>query len=255
MQPAISTLVVYKNRFGNLVKILEENFRIQNWEIIDEGFHGLDEKKIVRLRDLASTQNLKYAVHAPFSSINLAEANPTLRGRFVEFMKESLEKTYKLEASIWVVHPGRLTPFTLFFPEEAWKAQIDALKSLVKEANKVGVKVVVENMIGVYSVFKTVEDGIKILENVEDIGICLDVGHANVTGVLEEFIKKVPAVQHIHVHDNHGVEDEHLAAGDGTIDWDWFVEQLKKIKYRGWIVAENYELKDSIKTLERLKLV
>jgi Sugar phosphate isomerases/epimerases len=49
------------------------------------------------------------------------------------------------------------------------------------------------------------------------LGFCLDVGHANLNGVLDEFLKAGP--DHMHLHDNHGLEDEHAACGSGNIDF------------------------------------
>ncbi|MHC1565516.1 MAG: TIM barrel protein, partial [Candidatus Syntropharchaeales archaeon] len=45
----------------------------------------------------------------------------------------------------------------------------------------------------------------------------LDVGHANTAGVLDEFL--TCDINHIHLHDNNGGTDEHLAIGEGTIDF------------------------------------
>ncbi len=236
---------------------MEENQeKIKNWEIIDEGYHRLDKRKIRILKNLASTGNLSFTVHAPFSSINLAEANQTLRNKFLLFMKKSLENAYSLEAKVWVIHPGRLTPFTYFFPETAWSSQISSFKRFVKEAEDLGVKVVVENMVGEYSLFKTIKDGLRILEETENsIGICLDVGHAYLTGALEKFLVEIPQIQHLHVHDNKGLKDDHLPAFKGNINWKKVFKQLKKISYNGWIVAENYTLNHALKTLKKLNLI
>jgi sugar phosphate isomerase/epimerase len=48
--------------------------------------------------------------------------------------------------------------------------------------------------------------------------LCLDVGHAFLAGrpVLDALLAD-PDVVHVHVNDNHGQRDEHLAWGDGEI--------------------------------------
>lgn len=49
---------------------------------------------------------------------------------------------------------------------------------------------------------------------------CLDYGHANMTDNNLEFIKKLhPYLGLIHIADNHGLVDEHLPYGEGTVDW------------------------------------
>ncbi len=60
--------------------------------------------------------------------------------------------------------------------------------------------------------------------------ICFDIGHKNYLTpnfeVLKIFHKYVEVV---HVHDNHGIKDEHLICGKGNIDWKLFIKELKKI--------------------------
>lgn len=75
------------------------------------------------------------------------------------------------------------------------------------------------------------------------LGICFDAGHANLmdgtpgkhSDRMVEWIRRrwrgnvrfetdtlaslLPHIVTCHLHDNHGFDDEHLLAGDGTIDW------------------------------------
>jgi sugar phosphate isomerase/epimerase len=63
---------------------------------------------------------------------------------------------------------------------------------------------------------------IEILEtgHLDQIGVCLDLGHANMTVGVPEAIATLGArIIQVHAHDNHGLKDEHLFPGDGTIDW------------------------------------
>ena len=49
--------------------------------------------------------------------------------------------------------------------------------------------------------------------------------------VLENF-------QAFHIHDNNGVNDQHLAPYMGILDWDRFMEGLKLLNYRGALCFE-----------------
>ena len=54
-----------------------------------------------------------------------------------------------------------------------------------------------------------------------DLKFCFDVGHAHIEdGVELSFETMRDLVAAIHVHDNHGEKDEHLAPYSGNIDWD-----------------------------------
>ena len=62
------------------------------------------------------------------------------------------------------------------------------------------------------------------------IGVCLDLGHAHITvGVAQAIAAMGNRIASVHVHDNHGLKDEHLWPGDGTIEWPDPVEALKKL--------------------------
>lgn len=53
---------------------------------------------------------------------------------------------------------------------------------------------------------------------------CLDTGHVNIFSRLPvtEWIDSLGGyLAHFHVHDNHGIEDEHLPVGRGDIDFSW----------------------------------
>lgn len=252
MKPAVSTLVLYIKREDVLLDLVEGNGEIRYWEIVDEGYNGLDDERIKGLVNLASTRDIRYAVHAPLSLTNIAVADEWLRKRIVKYLMFSLERSYRLGAEVWVVHPGHLTPFTYYFPKEALKAQRASLEELSREAGDRGILMAVENLSSGYALLRTVEEGRRVLEGLDHTTICLDVGHANLTGTLEDWIGSLRIVGHIHIHDNLGSKDDHLAVGQGVIDWHPFIEGLKGVDYGGWLVAENHELSLSLESLKAL---
>ncbi len=60
----------------------------------------------------------------------------------------------------------------------------------------------------------------------ENYGVCFDYAHASISGtpMNEWVVALAPYIKHVHINDNHFKRDEHLALGDGTIDWCKFVE-------------------------------
>jgi protein FrlC len=88
----------------------------------------------------------------------------------------------------------------------------------------------------------TVADGLRMIDEIgsERLGILLDTGHANVNGedlaAAVRSLKDVPL--HIHIDDNHGDSDAHLVPGEGTIDFQPFVQALKEIDYQGFVSGE-----------------
>ena len=54
-----------------------------------------------------------------------------------------------------------------------------------------------------------------------NIGFCLDIGHVNYSQApLEEWCEELgDRIGYVHLSDNMGTYDDHLALGDGTVDW------------------------------------
>ncbi len=63
------------------------------------------------------------------------------------------------------------------------------------------------------------------------IRMCLDTGHAHMTGdVIESIRQAMPAIDYFHIHDNDSKVDDHRMPGDGTIKWDKFGEVVTEMQ-------------------------
>jgi sugar phosphate isomerase/epimerase len=72
-----------------------------------------------------------------------------------------------------------------------------------------------------------------------DVGICLDVGHAFLMGEPADAIETCAEyLLTTHLHDNHGTNDDHLAPGEGAIDWAATLMALQKVGYEGALMFE-----------------
>jgi protein FrlC len=73
-----------------------------------------------------------------------------------------------------------------------------------------------------------------------NLGILLDTGHTHIVG--ESAIKAVHAIGdrlfHVHVDDNNGLRDEHLIPGEGSFNFEGFIDALQDIGYDGYLSAE-----------------
>jgi len=65
---------------------------------------------------------------------------------------------------------------------------------------------------------------------------------------VKEFLPLLGSASHIHLHDNHGFSDEHLALGEGTIDWE-LVGSAVKTGYSGVTVVEGRSLEEAKKSM------
>jgi len=57
-------------------------------------------------------------------------------------------------------------------------------------------------------------------------------------GIPEAIATLGERIASVHVHDNHGMKDEHLWPGDGTIDWPATTTALKALKAEPATVLE-----------------
>lgn len=72
-----------------------------------------------------------------------------------------------------------------------------------------------------------------------NIRFCLDYGHSNMADNTDDFIDRLhPYLAYTHIADNLGEHDDHLAFGQGTVDWDQALTKTLKTGFRGPYVIE-----------------
>ena len=139
-----------------------------------------------------------------------------------------------------------------YYPEhsvdEHREAFYRSLDELLPVAEELDVTICLENLIRPLS---TADDLISYMKKYDSphLGVCLDVGHANLTekgelhpdsivpatweiaGLPVRWEKNIaeklqPYIVNCHIHDNYGVGDDHSLTGDGDIDWQRIVPVL-----------------------------
>lgn len=225
-------------------------------EIVDDGLHELDKKKIDLLKEQAKSYGLEFSVHAPFADINIASPSKVMLNAALNRFKQSLEFANKLDAKLWVFHPGQRTGISQYYPNKEWKQNIESIKKIYAQSEEYGLNIAFENLPAKYwFIMKNPQDFAKFYRETNlPIGIVLDVGHANLEGQIESYLNQLAdKIVHIHVSDNCGQDDDHLGLGFGKIDWAGFAEAVKKIDYDKTIVIEsNDHIPQSIQKLKQL---
>ena len=70
-------------------------------------------------------------------------------------------------------------------------------------------------------------------------GFVLDTGHANLMGDLDVIADLLgDRLMTLHLNDNHGLNDEHLPPGQGTVDWTSVRQLLQRVRYDGCLLNE-----------------
>lgn len=243
MEFAVSTLFCLDRPFDEaLADIVLSGTRCV--ELIDDGLHRLDRLRVERLLELRSSYDVRYALHAPFSDMNIAAWDDGLREAILRRLESSIRWASSLEVEAFIFHPGWMTAIEHFVPGSAWRRNLESVKRLIRYAYEYGVPPFIENVPEPHAfLLKSLEGFERLYREIDfDLRLTLDVAHAHLRGETLHFIKRLSyRIGHIHVSDNMGERDDHLQLGLGTIDWEEVVEALREIEYRGWVVVESLE--------------
>lgn len=226
-----------------------EGIGYRGWEVMADGASSFERPGIVKeVTEIAASTRLALSVHAPYSDLNLASLNHPIWRESVRQVLACIEGAADLTDRV-TVHPGYLSPMGKLLPEKVWALQKSALSEIGKYAADRGVRVFLENMGGLKEVLcRFPEEILGMIEDAGGTGFTLDIGHAHTVGKVREFLAVLPSAHHIHVHDNHGTADEHLALGEGTIPWEEVGRAVAR-DYRGIVVVEGRSLGEAEKSV------
>lgn len=131
------------------------------------------------------------------------------------------------------------------------------LDELIGLGNNYGMKIVVENTMEPWG-YGEVKYFKHLLDKTPNLGMNLDIAHAFLTGGMQNIEKYIKSsstrIEHVHMHDNHGKNDEHLPIGRGSIDWKLVVRLLKGINYDKTITFEVFtSKKDAAESREKIR--
>jgi len=195
-----------------------------------------------------------FSMHAPMypdremgragaPGVNVLHPDKTRRIDAMDEIKRALESAEHIPIRNMVVHLGER--------DDTWSQRtielaLTALEHLGAFARPLGVRLLVENLL---SEATTPEHLVLIIEmgHLDNVGVCLDLGHAHITvGTAAAIATLGERIASVHVHDNHGLKDEHLWPGDGTIDWTETAKALKALATPPATVLEiSYTLPDA----------
>jgi sugar phosphate isomerase/epimerase len=237
----VSMLYCLGEPFNRMVKRLG-TMNTRYIEILDDGTHELDRKRVAALKEAAKSFGLEYSLHAPFADINIASPSRTMLNASMKRLKQSMIYANELDAKVWVFHPGAKTGIGQFYPGADWKQNIQSINELCGTAEEFGLNIALENLPAKYYFFmSTAEDFVRFYRETNlPVGIVMDLGHANLEGQIEPFFNLLAdKISHIHASDNNGAEDQHLGIGQGKINYDWFAETIKKMGYDKSVIIES----------------
>lgn len=253
----LSMLFCLSEPFTSLLKHVE-NANVHYIELMDEGLHTLDGKRVEKLKEIAKMHNIEFMVHSPFADINIATPSPVLQKTILKRLEKSMLHARQLQSRLWIFHPGLKTAVTHFYPGSDWQLNMDFVRKLRKVAERHEVNIAIENGSEPFPfVLKSVEDFSRFYDELNNgLNLTLDLGHANLNQQIQTFINTfADKIVHVHACDNKGDYDSHSGIGYGTVDWTSIAKALKRINYSGTVMLESTKhVKESLRRLRKIFL-
>jgi sugar phosphate isomerase/epimerase len=166
---------------------------------------------------------------SPFESIRRAAVNE---------LKACLEVFAAIGIEWMNLHPDRQAP--LHDRKFIIDRNLQTIRELLATAREFGIGLMIENLPGG---FNSVRQLGELLDQVPELGLHLDIGHANLLvdhNTTDELLAAYGnRLRHVHLHDNKGGSaDLHLPLGTGNLDLRRYICALLAAGYDGTITLE-----------------
>jgi D-psicose/D-tagatose/L-ribulose 3-epimerase len=173
-----------------------------------------------------------------FAGRDLIHADPAFRASSVDYLKKCIQMVADLDGSTMSIVPSEVGKVkAMASPEEEWAWAIEGLKEVNAFAKSVGVRVALEPLNRFETNFLNRHDQALLLAEAvgPDVGVCLDVYHMN-----QEDANMFKAIENAgaKLFDLHVADNQRLACGMGSLDWERLLTTCKKIGYTGSLTVE-----------------
>ncbi len=204
--------------------------------LMDHPFYSPNSFSYAELIELRWSYDLDVLIHAPATSTNFISLSENMRRASYKEMREVCYYAEKCGAEVVTFHigwnPGFISNGKFYFQRELFDEHNERvlMNELYPFVKSCPVTLALENTI-------LIEGGLeralsRIIDETE-LSLTLDVGHYNV----QEnpfFTKNFERVVNVHLHDNNGEKDEHLALGRGNVDLSIYPLE----SYEGFLTIE-----------------
>lgn len=209
----------------------------------------LEEKLLAYQERLDEMEYSSLSVHGPFLDLNPASNDTMIR----EVTRVRFEQAYYAAKCL---NADKIVYHSCFLPRvnflEGWvELMVPFWKSFLEDKDD-SIKIYMEN------VFDPEYEPLReVVEQTDHpaFSLCLDIGHANHASekrVTEWIANLGDMIGHVHIHDNDGITDGHLALGQGNLPVDEILDALRKYSPEASATIENCAIEDVETTLQCL---
>jgi len=214
---------------------------------------SLDNQELDGIRTSLADAGLSCTVHGPYMELSPGGTDPEITSVTRRRILKAVDVASFLKARTMVVHAAfdRFKYGEMF---DAWLENSTRFWADVgREAHQKDVALALEN---------TLEDSpeplCRLVENLEPklFGHCFDIGHFNVFGRCDllEWLESVKGrLLELHLHDNDGKCDQHLAIGDGTADFKALFDYLSNLGEKLVLTIESHQESSARRSMAELE--
>lgn len=217
------------------------DFNFDSYCVNDEWMNTDSWKKhILAIRDLGEELGVSWSQsHSRFFNWSGVEKDSRYEYETL-LIKRSLEGARLLGCKTITMHPFQIADGVGYSRRKSMEVNLDEFKKYADMLGDSDVIIAIENMIeapgGSRRFCSSSEELNELLDALNDdrkFGVTWDTGHANITGINQgEAIRSIgKRLIALHINDNRGRHDDHLAPYYGTIDWGDVLKGLADIKY------------------------
>lgn len=233
-----------KNQDFAILEIKRAGFKYVDYSFItdysnDSGIFGIDfDGHIDEMKRLSNEMQIEFVqAHSPMGEPFSNDSN------FIEATNKCIVACSKLGIKNLVVHSGYSKGIT---KEENFYRNKEFYEKLFPTAEKYGINILTENF------NKMFDPQIYWMDNANDLRefidfvdhplfhCCWDTGHANLQNMPQDEELRILGkdVYALHVQDNHGRGDYHMAPFFGSLNLDCLMHGLMEIGYNGYFTFE-----------------
>lgn len=211
-----------------------------------------DEKEIERVANFLKDNSIPSTMHAPYLDLSPGAIEESVRKVTIERFKRAVFVANILKPISVVFHPNW----------DHWKYEDDA-DLWLENAKDTFLQILDELDPNILLLFENVYDQnpeillrLRKRLNSERVGFCFDTGHfLNFSMIpLKEWLDQIKDfLMEIHLHDNMGEKDEHLAIGDGIFPFHELFSYLKENNLNPLLTIEAHSLENLLKGESKLR--
>ncbi len=219
--------------------------------------HPFGFENLAAYAKMPSRKDLALALHAPFMYVDCLSLDEDHRRLSLRRVFETLQRAKALDAEGVVIHLGKVID-AAYSSKRYLPVLQQSLDELSDVSHSEGVRLLIENLPPgkkSHASFPCTQPEIEeVLSRCGRLGMCVDIGHVTRAKLdLRELLNRLgDRLGNVHIHDS-TLEKDHLAYGEGVVDFARALGAFENIHYQGGLDVEIMAFSKALATLHALK--